>query len=170
MEVKFTNTFFESMKHMAQSNHWYHWRFYRNLYYDIKNNIRSIIRYIKPTTNLVPWEFLTILPMLKKHVDEVTYNLENYGMEIDETRLPKIEKLKRVSYLLDHVYREDFSKVAEIELNLKSSGKYTSLGDTKTEEEEKIDEQIRYKSYEIEETYWKELWDTIRDNSRGWWD
>ena len=176
MKIEFADSFWVSIRNMVNASDWWHWRFYRRLYYDIKSFLLSAWRYSFTSTKIKSWDFTTIFPLLKKHLQELKQTLAD-GWEVDETLLPKVAQLKRAIEIIEHQQTSYFD-LAEQQLGYKLSDRLiltnTSpfLLDTSplSEEQEEADSKIYKLVNELEESEWKELWTIISENGRGWWD
>lgn len=169
MEIEFEDTFFDSLKRMSNSHKIHHWRFYVSKYYDLRSFLKSFFTYSYKSTMIKDWQFSTIFPLMKKHLEKLCYLLEHYGIEVDESRLPKIVLIKRTIELLNHYIESDYQFQAEQLLNRKISN-WSIFDDTRTNEQKKLDSEIYDMANKIEQDQWDELWETIRSNGKGWWD
>lgn len=122
------------------------------------------------------------------------------GIEVRETRLKKIYKMRKAIYFIDRFMEDDFVVLAEKELgdlpdstlefeDCEDNPGFCILKDTNTEEEKIHRKKVYKRAREIEEIMWNELWDIFKgqdyskfdDNKewddqfdgsgiRGWWD
>jgi hypothetical protein len=119
---------------------------------------------------------------------------EKNGIEIDETRLPKVEKMKRAAQILKNLQNCNYITLAEGELgniflkpwefeDVPEHPSLTRIIDTETEEEKAHNKKVFQRSNELEQLEWIELWTILSgekicggerkiDGSdlRGWWD
>jgi len=126
--------------------------------------------------------------------------IEKYGIEIDSSRLKKVEKMRRAVQLIKNYNEDLYIEMAEAELGeIKFRGfKFTPLEDNKdlfewvddlVDEEKDHNNKVYARATEISGQEWKELW-TILDGQdyskfdkdkdfddqfdgsglRGWWD
>jgi hypothetical protein len=138
--------------------------------------------------------------MLKYCLIDMANNLEVKGIEIEEARMKKVEKIRRAVQLLNHFRDDDFIELAETELGaelvtnyefvkIKDSDNYEMV-DLAPEEDQEMNKKIFERSRQLEEEYWSELWDILKGNQnyedfdkdvdfykqfngtgmRGWWD
>jgi hypothetical protein len=127
-------------------------------------------------------------------------NLEVNGHEIEESRMKKVEKIRRAVQLLNHFRDNDFIELAETELGAElvtnyefvkiKDSDYYEMVDLASEEVQAMNKKIFERSRQLEEEYWSELWDILKGNQkyedfdedvdfykqfngtgmRGWWD
>jgi hypothetical protein len=113
------------------------------------------------------------------------------GMEVSESREPKVKKMRRALELLKNSREDNFIDRAEQELGelnlsewqfeLLENGNH-KLIDDESEQDKEHNHKVYQRAREIEEKEWKELWDIFKgkkfttwekyDGSdlRGWWD
>ena len=169
MEIKFADTFIKSLQNIADGKKWYHWRFYREKYYDLRSFLKSFFTYSYKSTMIKDWQFDTIFPLMKLHLEKLCYILEYHGMEVDETRLPKIAKIKRTIKLLDYYIKSDYVEQAENQL-FRNVSYHNLFDDARTAEQKEKDAEIYALSVQIELEQLNELWNIICSDARGWWD
>lgn len=110
----------------------------------------------------------SVLPFLKTSVDHMIKNLEIHGHEVMETRSKKIEKMKRLSYLLDVLLNHDYIELAEKELGPLPKTKYWfvptaenpdyfEMKNDRSEAEEELTIKIYDCAREIEAEHWAEI-------------
>lgn len=101
-------------------------------------------------------------------------------IEIDETRLPKEAKMKRVIKLIDNLCKDTYIEQAEEVLGemilhdiefkpIEGKEKLFELVDKNTPEEKKHNSAIFALSTKIEEEEWKELFNTMKEDGKNWW-
>lgn len=110
----------------------------------------------------------SVLPFLKTSVDHMIKNLEIHGHEVIESRSKKIEKMKRLSYLLDVLLNHDYIELAERELGPLPKTKYWfvptaenpgyfEMKNDRSEVEEELTIKIYDRAREIEAEHWAEI-------------
>jgi hypothetical protein len=200
MKTKFANTFIESMEKLINRQRWYWktWDFFR---YDIPRFFRNLWLFRKNLWNHTWYNGDgSILPWVKTAVDDMAYKMERYGLEISESRMKKVEKMKRLSYLIDVCVHDSFIDVAEKELgiemihhewefkevtdeetiNLSDDKEHTlyELVDKDTPEEKEHNGKIIKRAHEIQKEYWEELcyiikgpdYDSIRESGEDFYE
>lgn len=119
------------------------------------------------------YDSISGLIFLKKSLELTADYLEKYGLEINETRLKKIEKIKRAVELLEYHISDDFEELAEKQLNSKvifnfkvapayENSDLYQLVDTETEEQKENNRKIFKLSTEIENQTWRELFTILQ--------
>jgi gas vesicle protein len=109
--------------------------------------------------------------MLKRSLEGLEICIRTKGNEIDETRLPKIEKIQRVIQLIDNNINQKYYDMAE-EVHGEIQGEFLN----ETEEEQEHNRKVFNYVHELEMKEWDELWSIIKGNDdkgsdmRGWWD
>jgi hypothetical protein len=169
MKVGFSDGFFKSFKRMINRQRWY-WKIWDFFRCDIPRFLRNVWLFRKNLWNHTWYNGDTsILPWIKTAVDDMCWRIEKNGHEVEESRMKKIAKMKRLSYLIDVHINDSFIDIAESELDLKMilhdsefepvEGKTDSyqLKDKDTPEEKEINSKILERSYQIQKEYWEEL-------------
>ena len=108
------------------------------------------------------WDYSFNLDLFRRSLEKTVDTIENHGHEVDESRLKKVEKMKRAIQLIKNVRSDEYIRRAELELGkLKNTDwLWTEIEDT---EEEKIhNKKVFGRAREIEESEWKELWSIIQ--------
>jgi hypothetical protein len=131
---------------------------------------------------------------------DIANKIEKHGIEVDSSRMKKVEKMRRVIQLIKNYNEDLYIEMAEKELGElilhklefepapDHPGSY-QLVDKDTPEEKEHNRKVYTRSREIREQEWAELWDAIKgqdyskfdenidfddqfDGSglRGWWD
>jgi len=110
----------------------------------------------------------SVLPFVKTSVDHMVKHLEIHGHEVIESRSKKIQKMKRLSYLLDVLLKGDYIELAEVELGPLPKTKfwfvptaenpdYFEMKNNRSEAEEELTTKIYDRSQEIEMEHWVEI-------------
>jgi hypothetical protein len=179
MKTKFADTFFDSFKRMVNRQRWY-WKTYDLFRYDLPNFFRNLWLFRKNLWNHTWYNGDgSILPWVKTAVDDMVWKIETRGHEVEESRMKKVAKMKRLSYLIDVCVHDTFIEEAEKELGMKmiyhewefkevtdeetinlSEEKEPTLYelvDKDTPEEKEHNRKILERSYQIQKEYWEEL-------------
>ena len=100
--------------------------------------------------------------MLSRSLEKTVHTLEFHGMEIDETRLKRVEKMKRVIELIKSLDESDYIDRAEQQLGkLKNlTGWANDVDDTPEEREH--NKKVFDLSSKIEEDEWEELFNILK--------
>jgi hypothetical protein len=101
------------------------------------------------------------------------------GIEVSESREPKVMKMRRALELLKNSREDNFIDRAEQELGELPHNpfEFEDMGDgshrlidNDTPAERKHAQRIYKRARQIEEKEWKELWKIVDGDLRGWWD
>ena len=188
MEVKFKNTFFESFKRMINRERW-HWKLWDLFRYDIPRFFRNLWLFRKNLWNHTWYNGdSSVLPWVKTAVDDMAWRIEKYGHEVDESRMKKVAKMRRLSYLIDVCVKDEFIEEAEKELGFKyvyypfefeevlGNDKVYTLKQNETPEDKENNSKLLNRSHEIQKEYWEELcaiikgpdYDEMRVSQEDW--
>ena len=188
MEVKFKNTFFESFKRMINRERW-HWKLWDLFRYDIPRFFRNLWLFRKNLWNHTWYNGdSSVLPWVKTAVDDMAWRIEKYGHEVDESRMKKVVKMRRLSYLIDVCVKDEFIDEAEKELGFKyvyypfefeevlGNDKVYTLKQNETPEDKENNSKLLNRSHEIQKEYWEELcaiikgpdYDAMRASDEDW--
>ena len=174
MEVKFKNTFFESFKRMIDRERWY-WKTWDLFRYDIPRFFRNLWLFRKNLWNHTWYNGDgSVLPWVKTAVDDMAWRIEKYGHEVDESRMKKVAKMKRLSYLIDVSVNDLFIDEAEKDLGFKyvyyplefeevlGNDKVYQLKQNETPEDKENNSKLLNRSHEIQKEYWEEICSIIK--------
>ena len=188
MEVKFKNTFFESFKRMIDRQRW-HWKLWDLFRYDIPRFFRNLWLFRKNLWNHTWYNGdSSVLPWVKTAVDDMAWRIEKHGHEIEESRMKKVVKMRRLSYLIDVCVKDEFIDEAEKELGFKyvyypfefeevlGNDKVYTLKQNETPEDKENNSKLLNRSHEIQKEYWEELcaiikgpdYDAMRASEEEW--
>ena len=188
MEVKFKNTFFESFKRMINRERW-HWKLWDLFRYDIPRFFRNLWLFRKNLWNHTWYNGdSSVLPWVKTAVDDMAWRIEKHGHEIEESRMKKVAKMRRLSYLIDVCVKDEFIEEAEKELGFKyvyypfefeevlGNDKVYTLKQNETPEDKENNSKLLNRSHEIQKEYWEELcaiikgpdYDAMRASDEDW--
>jgi len=168
LKIKISDTFTESMEKTFNPNIF---RRISLLFSNIKWAIKNLFRYRKVIYKTRPWDYAYIIIMMKFQLNDLCKTIEKYGREVDESRLPKVEDMKRAIELLhNHIednyhdrcgYEEDAFKLS-VENNvieLVRNAGYENYDQGKVFDD----------GHELEKKEWNELFKLLK-KMRGWWD
>jgi hypothetical protein len=184
MKVKFTDTFSKSLDRLI----WHESKIYKTyslFRYDIPRFFRNLWLFRKNLWNHTWYNGDgSVLPWVKTAVDDMSWRIEKNGIEVAESRLKKVAKMKRLSYLIDVCVKDSFIKEAEKELGVEyiytnfefeevpdktfdnsfgiDGEKLYQLKDNETPEQKESNEKLLKRSHEIQKEYWEELCQIIK--------
>lgn len=188
MKIKFANTFFESFKRMVNRERWY-WKLWDLFRYDIPRFFRNLWLFRKNLWNHTWYNGdSSVLPWVKTAVDDMAWRIEKYGHEVDESRMKKVAKMRRLSYLIDVCVKDEFIDEAEKELGFKyvyypfefeevlGNDKLYELKQNETPEDKENNSKLLNRSHEIQKEYWEEIcsiikgpdYDAMRASDEDW--
>ena len=198
MKTQFGTTFFDSFKRMIDREKWYWktWDFFR---YDIPRFFRNLWLFRKNLWNHTWYNGDgSVLPWVKTAVDDMAWRIEKHGHEIGESRVKKVAKMRRLSYLIDVCVKDNFIEEAEKEMGFEyiyrdfefeeipdrtydnplgeKNEKLYLLKENQTTEEKESNSKLLKRAHEIEKEYWEELcaiikgpdYDALRDSDEDW--
>ena len=161
MEVKFADSFWKSLERISTHQTWWY-KTYEVLRYKIPMFFENLWFFRKELWRFRSWDYTFNLMMLSRSLEKTAHTLEFHGMEIDETRLKKVEKMKRVIELIKSLDESNYIDRAEQQLGkLKNlTGWATDVEDTPEEREH--NKKVFDLSTKIEEDEWEELFNILR--------
>lgn len=191
MKIQFKDTFIKSLERMIWHQHWIY-KTYATFRYDIPLFFKNIWRFRKELYNHQWWDYRFTLEMLYRSLSIMVVKLEVDGIEVDSSRMKKVNAIKRTLELIKHKLDDDYVERAELELGplvihdweFEDIGNGSSrLIDKDTPAEKKHNRRVFKRAREIEEKEWEEIWNTIKGTKlskswekydgtdmRGWWD
>lgn len=150
-----------------------------DFYYDVKWSIANFFTYFKIVSEMRPWDCQYILKMQKFQLEKLCHQIEKYGNEVDEDRLPRIEKMKRVIELLDNRIEDNYadrcgyiSGAKKIDfVPTKDNPKlYEMVSELQPGYEDYDEHKVFDDARKLQEQEWNELFDLLKNNLEGWWD
>jgi hypothetical protein len=178
MDVQITDSFTKSLKRLM----WHEskvYRVYALFRYDIAHFLKNIWRFRKELWSYDWWDYRFTLNMLERSLTIMEKGMSEKGMEVSETREPKVMKMRRALELLKNSREDNFIDRAEQELGelklsewqfeLLENGNH-KLIDDESEQDKQHNHKVYQRARQIEEKEWKELWKIVNGDLRGWWD
>ena len=199
MEIKFADTFGDSIKTLIRHNTWWY-KTYELFRYDLPRFFKNIWKFRKALWNHYWFDHRGTLMFLETGLTHISDNVEKYGIEIDEPRLKKVVAMRRAIQLIQNYNNDSYIDMAEKELgNLVLHGwefepvpdnpEYSQIVDKDTPEEKEHNSKVFARAREIEKQEWDELFTILKgqdytkfdkdidwykqfDGSgiKGWWD
>jgi len=177
-----------------------HWKIYDLFRYDLPRFFRNLWVFRKDLWNYNNYNGAhSILPLVKTSLDDIAKYIDKYSFEETVSKNKKVEKMKRLSYLLDIFLKDDYMGLAEKELGPiinteivwepSGDGMTYRMIDTGLPEEKSHNLKVMRRSKEIAQDHWEEIiaiikgpdYKAIFDNSddfdsqydgsdmRAWW-
>lgn len=199
MEVKFADSFGKSIKALISHNTWLY-KTYDLFRYDLPRFFKNIWRFRSALWNHYWFDYGSTLEFMEISLINMSDNVEKRGLEIDKTRLKKVQSMRRAIEILKNCREDNYIAMAEKELgdlifndwefeDIPDKPGFSRLVDDLTLEEETHNRKVFDRSKEIQEKEWSELfvilkgqdytkfdknidWNEQFDGSglRGWWD
>ena len=182
MKITTGDTFLKSLRKIHLSKNPFYIHFWTNLYSELKWIIWALRKYFKIVTTMRPWDYYHILEMMKFQIEILCELMEKKGMEIDETRIPKQDKMRKFIELAERHNKDDYAErcgmiYSDEDLEFvetedsknkpEKNKRYTIVENGIQSKEEKS--KILDKSRKLEEDEWNEMIDLLKD-ARSWWD
>jgi len=159
MEVKFADSFFESLKVLKRHNTWWY-KTYRTITDDIPQFFKNIYLFRKELYKHRWWDYTFTLMILKKSLEIQVNGMEKKGWEEKETLDKKIIKMKRVIEILENKKVDLYVDLAEQQLGPLYDWDF--LENNPKEEELAHNKKVYTLAQEIEKKDWKELWQILQ--------
>ena len=199
MEIKFADTFGDSIKTLIRHNTWWY-KTYELFRYDLPRFFKNVWRFRRALWNHYWFDHHGTLMFLETGLTHISNTVEKYGNEVDESRLKKVDAMRRVIQLIQNYNNDSYIDMAEKELGnlvlhdwefepVPDNPEYSQMVDKDTPEEKEHNSKVFARAREIQEKEWDELflilkgqdytkfdedidWDKQFDGSglRGWWD
>lgn len=200
MDIKFADTFGDSIKTMIRHNTWSRNKTYELFRYDLPQFFKNVWRFRSALCNHYWWDYSGSLEFLLISLTHMSDNIEKHGSEVTESRLKKVGKMRRAVQLIKN-YKEDlYLEMAEKELGeifyydiefepVPDKPGFTQMIDKDTPEEKEHNMKVYKRAREIEKQEWNELFQILKGQDyskfnkktdwnkqfdgtglRGWWD
>ena len=188
MKVKITDSFTKSLKRLIWHQHWLY-RIYALFRYDILLFVKNMWRFRKELWDHQWWDYRFTLNMMERSLTIMEKGMSTRGMEVSETREPKVISMRRALELLRNNREDNFMERAEAELGPITRWEWETdedgvLIDRDTPEQKKNNRAVFKRAREIEDKEWKELWEIFKGTKysksyrknydgtdmRAWWD
>ena len=200
MNIKFADTFGDSIKTLIGHNTWSRNKTYELFRYDLPRFFKNVWRFRSALWNHYWWDHHGSLEFLQISLSHMSDNIEKHGSEVDESRLKKVEKMRRAVKLIKNHIEDLYIDMAETELGelvlrkwefepSHDNPDYFQMIDKDTPEEKEHNMKVYKRAREIEKQEWDELfqiltgqeyakfnkktdWNKQFDGTglRGWWD
>lgn len=159
MEITFAPSFWKSLKKITRHNTWWY-KTYQFIRRDLWIFFKNIWKFRKELYKHRNWDSAYSLGMFRRSLEEVCYGIEHYGPEVTESRLKKIEKMKRAIQILKWHEKDPFIDLAEEQLGYEVD---FSHGFNKEPEEIRLANKVIFDlAKKIEEDSWIELFEILK--------
>jgi hypothetical protein len=169
MEIRFADTFADSIKTLIRHNTWWY-KTYSLFRYDIPRFIKNVWKFRKPLADHYWWDHHAMLKFMEVGFDDMAEKIEKHGLEVDISRLKKVKAMKRAAELIRNYNQDLYIEMAEKELGkvvlhdweFEEAEGYSRLVDKETEEEKDHNRKVFERAREIGEQEWNELWRILK--------
>jgi hypothetical protein len=160
MKVEFADSFWKSLKSLSRHQTWWYktYEFFRR---DLPFFLENIWFFRKELYTFRSWDYSYNLDLFRRSLEKTVHTLEHYGYEENESRMKKVEKIKRAIQLIKNVRADEYLREAEKELGKIKNSDWLWNDREDTEEESTHNKKVFKRAKEIEDNEWKELWSII---------
>jgi hypothetical protein len=172
MKVQFADTFTDSLKRVIRHQTWWYktYEFFRR---DIGHFIGNVWRFRKALSRHYWWDHHGTLMFLEIGITDMANRIEKDGLEVDDSRLKKVSKMRRAVELIRNYNNDMYIEMAEKELGklklydwefepVPDKPNLSRLVDKETDEENQHNRKVFNRAREIEEKEWKELFEILK--------
>ena len=176
MKVTFADSFGKSLKRLIWHQHPVY-KFYEFFRYKLPMFFENLWFFRKELWNFRSWDYSFNLNLLSRSLEKTVNTIEYYGHEVDESRMKKVQKMKRVIELLNHIRSDSYIEMAEKELGevrnidwqfekVSDNPDYMRLVDNENPEDIEHNKKVYNRADEIEVEEWKEIWRILEGQDR----
>jgi hypothetical protein len=194
MKINITDTFTKSLKRLVMHQSWWY-KTYSFLRRDMWRFFSNIWKFRKELYEHRWWDYHFTLEIMERSLIIMEDGMSNKGLEVRETREPKVKAIRRVVELLQNRREDNYTERAQAELGplvmhewefeeVPDNPNLSRLVDKDTPEEKEHNRLVFDRATEIENAEWIELWEIFKgtENSkkydtkydgtdmRCWWD
>jgi Rad3-related DNA helicase len=164
MEIKFADSFFESLKVLKRHNTWWY-RTYSTITIDIPHFFKNIYLFRKELYKHRWWDYTFTLMVFKRSLEIQAKGMEERGWEVKESLDKKIVKMKRAIEILDNKIETNYLELAEQQLGPLYDWDF--LEDIVKEEEKAHNKKVYALAQKIENKDWEELWKILEGQNHN---
>ena len=115
MDIKFTDSFWKSLKTLSRHQTWWYkiYEFFRR---DLPYFFENIWFFRKELYKFRSWDYSYNLNLLRRSLEKTVNTIEFHGHEVDNSRMKKVEKIKRAIQLLNNIISDKYISQSENEL------------------------------------------------------
>lgn len=177
MKVTFADSFGKSIKRLIWHQHPVY-KFYEFFRYKLPMFFENLWFFRKELWNFRSWDYSFNLSLLSRSLEKTVNTIEYYGHEVDESRMKKVQKMKRVIELLNHIRSDSYIEMAEKELGeiknvdwkfeqIAESPGHMRLVDNENPEDVEHNRKVYNRADKIEAEEWKEIWKILEGQDHG---
>jgi hypothetical protein len=172
MKIGFKNSFFDSLERLNTHQTWWY-KTYETLRYGIPRFFKNVWRFKNELYDFYGWDYSYNLSIFRRSLEITADYIEKNGMEVTDSRIKKVEKMRRAIELLNNIRNSSHIESAEKELgdlfltdwefeDVPDSNGTMRLVENETPEQKEHNSKVFARSNEIEEAEWNELWEIIK--------
>ena len=137
--------------------------------------LKYTIKMVKEALKFYPWDYRYNLSTLRVSLEQTRDYIRDYGLEVDEGRLLKVERLNRAIQLLNIINDVDFITMAEKKLGKEIISSFDKDPDNdltwiSNDKDSAYNKVIFDESNKLEEEHYTELFALLKSDIQGWWD
>lgn len=180
MDVKFADSFGDSIKRLIRHQTWWY-KTYETIRYKIPMFFKNIYKFRQVLWEHRWWDYRFTITTLRTSLEIMEKGMHN-GMEIWESRGKKVAKMQRAIQILRNIEDDNYIEMAEAELGeiIHHPWEFEETGDTtdnpmgekneklyrlvdkETDEEKEHNRKVFDRTRELEEQEWNELWQILK--------
>lgn len=180
MDVKFADSFGDSIKTLIRHQRWWY-KTYETIRYKIPMFFKNIYKFRQVLWEHRWWDYRFTITTLRTSLEIMEKGMHD-GMEIWESRGKKVAKMQRAIQILKNIEDDNYIEMAEAELGeiIHHSWEFEETGDTTdnpmgekneklyrlvdkdTDEEREHNSKVFARTRELEEQEWNELWQILK--------
>jgi hypothetical protein len=172
MKIEFADSFSKSLKRLM----WHESRIYKTyslFRHDLPRFFSNIWRFRRGLWGYYWWDHHGLLKFMEDGLTHMSDNVEKKGIEVDISRLKKVEKMRRAVQLIQNYNNDSYTEMAEKELGeivyypfefeeIPDKPGYSRLVEKESEEEQEHNRKVFQRSRDIGESEWNELWEIFK--------
>lgn len=180
MDVKFADSFGDSIKRLIRHQTWWY-KTYETIRYKIPMFFKNIYKFRQVLWEHRWWDYRFTITTLRTSLEIMEKGMHG-GMEIWESRGKKVAKMQRAIQILKNIEDDNYIEMAEAELGeiIHHPWEFEETGDTtdnpmgekneklyrlvdkETDEEKEHNRKVFDRTRELEEQEWNELWQILK--------
>ena len=149
-------------------------RMRRFLFRDLPNFFKNIYKFRKALWRHHWWDYSGSLHFLEIAVEDIAKNIKKKGIEVEHSRMKKVDKMKRLVEILKNKREDRYFDIVEKEMNYEpfhneikfvpteENPNLYELVDYSSEEEKELNRKYYDRVNELEELEWNELWEILK--------
>lgn len=160
MKLTFADSFWKSLKRLSMHQTWWY-KTYEVFRYKIPMFFKNVWYFRKELWRFRSWDYTFNLMMFSRSLEKTVHTLEFHGWEIEETKIKKVEKIKRVIQIIKSLDESNYIKRAEDQIGeLRGVEFWEDKEDTPEDKEH--NKKVFDLSTQIENDEWEELFNILK--------